>query len=92
MLTTSCKAKMAEPETIIISVPDSSSSSKKSKKKNLNSYCFVNSFGLFIFENNVKSGSASGSEFGSASGYNSQRHGSADPDPDPHQYVMDPEH
>ncbi len=25
-------------------------------------------------------------------GSNSQRHGSADPDPDPHQNVMDPEH
>ncbi len=29
---------------------------------------------------------------GSASGSISQRHGSADPDPDPHQTVMDPEH
>jgi hypothetical protein len=29
---------------------------------------------------------------GSASGSISQRHGSADPDPDPHQNVMDPEH
>jgi hypothetical protein len=26
------------------------------------------------------------------SGYISQRHGSADPDPDPHQNVMDPKH
>jgi hypothetical protein len=26
------------------------------------------------------------------SGYISQRHGSADPDPDPHQNVMDPQH
>ncbi len=34
------------------------------------------------------SGSASGSESGSIT----QRHGSADPDPDPHQNVMDPEH
>jgi hypothetical protein len=31
-----------------------------------------------------------GSEF--ASGSISQRHGSADPDPDPHQNVMDPQH
>jgi hypothetical protein len=30
----------------------------------------------------------SGSEFGSIS----QKHGSADPDPDPHQNVMDPQH
>jgi hypothetical protein len=29
---------------------------------------------------------------GSESGSISQRHGSADPDPDPHQNVMDPEH
>jgi hypothetical protein len=29
---------------------------------------------------------------GSASGSISQRHGSADPDPDPHQNVMDPQH
>jgi hypothetical protein len=31
---------------------------------------------------------------GSASGFISQRHGSADPDPDPdpHQNVMDPQH
>ncbi len=26
------------------------------------------------------------------SGFISQRHGSADPDPDPHQNVMDPQH
>ncbi len=32
----------------------------------------------------------SGSEF--ESGSISQKHGSADPDPDPHQNVMDPEH
>ncbi len=35
-------------------------------------------------------GSRSGSEYGSGS--ISQRHWSADPDPDPHQNVMDPEH
>ncbi len=29
---------------------------------------------------------------GSGSGPISQRHGSADPEPDPHQNVMDPEH
>jgi hypothetical protein len=29
---------------------------------------------------------------GSESGSISQRHGSADPDPDPHQNVMDPRH
>jgi hypothetical protein len=29
---------------------------------------------------------------GSESGSISQRHGSADPDPDPHQNVMDPQH
>jgi hypothetical protein len=29
---------------------------------------------------------------GSGSGSICQRHGSADPDPDPHQNVMDPEH
>jgi hypothetical protein len=29
---------------------------------------------------------------GSESGSISQRHGSADPDPDPHQNVIDPEH
>jgi hypothetical protein len=29
---------------------------------------------------------------GSASGSISQRHGSADPDPDPHQNIMDPQH
>jgi hypothetical protein len=29
---------------------------------------------------------------GSESGSISQRHGTADPDPDPHQNVMDPEH
>ena len=29
---------------------------------------------------------------GSDSGTISQRHGSTDPDPDPHQNVMDPEH
>jgi hypothetical protein len=34
------------------------------------------------------SGSASGSE----PGYICQRHGSADPDPDPHLNVIDPEH
>ncbi len=28
----------------------------------------------------------------SASGSIGQRHGSADPDPDPHQNVMDPQH
>jgi hypothetical protein len=33
-------------------------------------------------------GSGSGSEFGSIS----QKHGSADPDPDPHQNGMDPQH
>jgi hypothetical protein len=38
------------------------------------------------------SGSESGSTSGSESGSISQRHGSADPDPDPHQNVMDPEH
>jgi hypothetical protein len=36
----------------------------------------------------VISRSGSESRFGSIS----QRHGSADPDPDPHQNVMDPEH
>jgi hypothetical protein len=35
-------------------------------------------------------GKRAGSEF--ASGSISQRHGSADPDPDPHQNVMDPQH
>ncbi len=34
------------------------------------------------------SGSASGSESGSIG----QRHGAVDPDPDPHQNVMDPQH
>jgi hypothetical protein len=34
----------------------------------------------------------SGSESGSESGSISQRHGSADPDPDSLQNVMDPEH
>jgi hypothetical protein len=36
----------------------------------------------------------SGSAYGSESGSISQRHGSADPhpDPDPHQNVMDPQH
>jgi hypothetical protein len=29
---------------------------------------------------------------GSESGWISQRHGSADPDPDPHHNIMDPEH
>jgi hypothetical protein len=29
---------------------------------------------------------------GTGSGLISQRHGSADPDPDPHQNVMDPQH
>jgi hypothetical protein len=38
------------------------------------------------------SGFASGSGSESGSGSISQRHGSADPDLDPHQNVMDPEH
>jgi hypothetical protein len=33
-----------------------------------------------------------GSESASGSGSISQRHGSAGPDPDPHQNVMDPQH
>jgi hypothetical protein len=33
-----------------------------------------------------------GSRSASGSGAISQRHGSADPDPDPHQNVMDPQH
>jgi hypothetical protein len=33
-----------------------------------------------------------GSGSASKSGYISQRHGSVDPDPDPHQNVMDPQH
>jgi hypothetical protein len=37
-------------------------------------------------------GSGSGSEPGARSGSISQRHGSADPDPDPPQNVMDPQH
>ncbi len=93
------------------------SPSKKSKK-NLDSYCFVTSFWLFILENDVRvpsrsnkqknffkklvfcchlgrsmtkiagSGSASWSE----SGWIGRRYGSADPDPDPPQNVMDPQH
>ncbi len=46
-------------------------------RKNLDSYCFLTSFWLFI---------SAGSES------ISQRHGSTDPDPDPHQNVMDPQH
>jgi hypothetical protein len=37
-------------------------------------------------------GSESAFGSGSESGSISQRHGSADPDPDPHQNVMDPQH
>jgi len=87
---------------------------RKYSKKNLDFYCFVTSFWLFIFVKWCKStfkkvkcrktfkkisfllaswrsmmkieGSAS------RSGSISQRHGSADPDPDPHQNVMDPQH
>ncbi len=33
--------------------PDPSISKQKNSKKNLDSYCFVTSFGLFIFENDV---------------------------------------
>ncbi len=83
-------------------------SPSKKRKKNLDSYCFVTSFWLFIFENDVHVPSksnkqkyfyknllfvgilgrsmtkiaGSGSATGSESGIISQRHGSADPDPD----------
>jgi hypothetical protein len=59
------------------------SPSNKSKK-NLDSYCFVTYFLLFIFENDVQV----------PPDPLVKRHGSADPDPDPDppQNVMDPQH
>ncbi len=64
-------------------------SPSKNSKKNLDSYCFVTSFGLFIFENDVNVPSKSNKQTTFL-----KRHGSADPDPnpDPHQNVMDPQH
>jgi len=59
-------------------------SPSKKGKKNLDSYCFVTYFLLFIFENDVHV----------PPDPLVKRHGSADPDPDPDppQNVMDPQH
>ncbi len=63
----------ADPDPHVFGPPGSGSGSiRKFSKKNLDFYCFVTSFDFLS--------SASGSESGSIS----QRHGSADPDPDPH--------
>jgi hypothetical protein len=77
----------------------------KNSKKYLDSYCFVTTVPVFIFENYVNAPSKCKLFFcwhlmtkiagsGSGSGSISQRHGSVDPgpDPDPHQNVMDPQH
>ncbi len=61
---------------------------KSNKQKTLKKNLFMVSILIVNDEKIAGSGSASGSEFGSIS----QRHGSADPDPDPHQNVMDPQH
>ncbi len=62
-------------------------SPSKNSKKNLDSYCFfVTSFWLFIFEKWCKcTFKRSGSESGSIG----QSHGSAGPDLDPYQNIMD---
>ncbi len=59
-------------------------------RKNVYIHCFVTSFWLFIFENEMTKIAGSGSESESGPGSISQRHGSADPDP--HQNVMDPQY
>jgi hypothetical protein len=61
-------------------------SSCKNSLKNLDSYYFVTLFDFLSLKNDVNIPSESGS------GSISQRHGSADPDLDPHQNVMDPQH
>ncbi len=81
-------------------------SSCKNSKKSLDSYYFV-SLLTFIFEEHSKSkkqkkckknsfllttSRSMAKIAGSRSGFISQKHGSADPDPDPHQNVMDPQH
>ena len=80
-------------------------SASKNSKKNLDSYCFVTSFGLFIKKQkniltkisfllaswrSMTKIAGSGSGSGFGSRSISQRHGSADPDPP--QNVMDPQH
>ncbi len=59
--------------------------SKSNKQKN----CLKNLFFVGILGRSVTKIAGSGSASGS--GYISQRHGSADPDPDPHQNFMDPQ-
>ncbi len=80
----------------------------KNSKKNIDFYCFVASLWLFTFEKLCKStfknmqknffyiifllASWRSMMKIKGSGTISQRHGSADLDPDPHQNVMDPQH
>ncbi len=58
------------------------------KQRDINSY-FLISFLLASWRSVTK---IAGSGSGSGSGSISQRHGSADPDLDPHQNIMDPQH
>ncbi len=78
-------------------------SSNKNSKKNLDSYCFVTSFRLFIFKNAVNISSKSYKQknlikklvfFGvlKVNDENSRIRRRGSVDPDPHQNVMDPQH
>ncbi len=70
-------------------------SSSRNSKKTIDSYCFVTSLWLFIFKKcwkcTFKKSWRSLTKI-AGSGSISQRYGSADPDLDPHQHFMDPQH
>jgi hypothetical protein len=68
-------------------------SSYKNSEKNLGSYYFVTLFDFLYMKNDVKIASKSKKQKKLCSKLRSisQRHGSADPDPDPAQNVMDPQ-
>jgi hypothetical protein len=76
---------------MVLGLPDPNPKPDPDQAKTRKTYCFVPSFILKNFcKCTFKKSMAkiAGSESGSIS----QRHGSADPDPYPHQNVMDPQH